>query len=116
MNPPLTSNLPFKQCREILDRQLNPNPAPKPAAWGGAAAPAAKAAAAVNFREMMMFEESAADLEGGDMDEDVSDLIEQQKKARVRARLGKGRPRQGGKCMRNVQRDIQRGGKCTIYI
>lgn len=30
------------------------------------------------MREIMMFEESAADLEGGDMDEDLSEYLPQQ--------------------------------------
>lgn len=63
--------------REILERQLNPNPTPRTAAWGGAAT-TTKAAQQLSMREIMMFEESAADLEGGDMDEDLSEYLPQQ--------------------------------------
>ncbi|GAX81305.1 hypothetical protein CEUSTIGMA_g8736.t1 [Chlamydomonas eustigma] len=60
---------------EILDRQLNPNPAPKAAAWGGSAAGGGRQGPTTNMRDIM-FEESAADLEGGNVDEDdITDLL-----------------------------------------
>ncbi len=68
-------------CRDILDRQLNPNPAPKATPWGGVGG--AKGAHASSMRDIM-FEESAADLEGGNMDDDEPDMISGQPQARVR--------------------------------
>jgi len=56
---------------ELMEKIINPSPAAKATAWGGAAT---RAPAAPSLRDVM-FEESAADLEGGAMDEDLSDLL-----------------------------------------
>lgn len=65
----------FLSSSEILDRQLNPSSAQtKTPAWG---APAATGGIqkGTKMRDIM-FEESAADLEGGNLDDDdLSDLI-----------------------------------------
>ncbi|GIL80796.1 hypothetical protein Vretimale_9093 [Volvox reticuliferus] len=59
---------------ELLEKQLNPAPqatAAAPKAWGGAAA---KPPVVTNLRAVL-YEESAADLEGGAVDEDLSDVL-----------------------------------------
>ncbi|GIL65791.1 hypothetical protein Vafri_19417 [Volvox africanus] len=74
---------------ELLEKQLNPAPqavAAAPKAWGGVAA---KPPVVTNLRAVL-YEESAADLEGGAVDEDLSDvlpMLQQQQKPLQQAPL-----------------------------